>query len=97
MRLLWLRLVEPGFAAINLGTGHGASVREVVDAARRVTGVDFDPALGPRREGDPPRLVASNILAHERLGWTPQQHLLEQILGDAWAWHRAHPDGYKAS
>lgn len=88
-------LQTPGCEAINLGTGHGASVREVIAAAERVTGRAVPLVVGPRRAGDPPRLVASNRLAHERLGWQPQESSMERILSDAWQWHQAHPHGYQ--
>ncbi len=84
----------PGFEAINLGTGHGASVREVLAAAGAVTGREIPVRVGPRREGDPPRLVASNARARERLGWQPECSGIERILSDAFAWHREHPQGY---
>lgn len=87
----------PGFEALNLGTGRGASVKEVLAAARAVTGHDIPLEVGPRRAGDPPVLVASNARAHERLGWTPAASSMERILGDAWAWHREHPRGYGAA
>jgi len=78
--------VEP--QAINLGTGNGYSVREVVDAARRVTGMDFKVLEGGRREGDPPVLVAAVDRAKATLGWTAQESSLEQIMASAWNWHR---------
>jgi UDP-glucose 4-epimerase len=90
-------LAEPGFEAINLGTGEGASVREVVAAACRVSDIDLRPEIGGRRAGDPPRLVASKERAAQRLGWIPEHSSLERILADAWAWHRAHPSGYPRS
>jgi UDP-glucose 4-epimerase len=77
----------------NLGSGTGASVQEVVAAAGRVTGRRIAVPVGPRRAGDPPRLVASHARAQRDLGWQPRRDL-EAILADAWAWHRAHPDGY---
>ena len=87
-------LGEPGFEALNLGTGHGASVKEVLAAARTVTGHDIPLEVGPRRAGDPPKLVASNARARARLGWEPSASSMERILADAWAWHQAHPEGY---
>ncbi len=78
----------------NLGNGNGYSVKEVIDAAREVTGHPIRARLEPRRPGDPPRLVASAARAKEVLGWRPQQPGLRAILEDAWAWHRAHPEGY---
>ena len=78
--------VEP--QAINLGTGNGYSVREVVNVARRVTGVDFKVVESGRREGDPPVLVAAVDRAKTTLGWTAQESGLEEIMASAWDWHR---------
>jgi UDP-glucose 4-epimerase len=89
-----LEAAEPGRHAIyNLGTGDGYTVKEVVDAARRVTGRDFTAREEPRRPGDPPELVASSDRIREELGWVPEKGL-EDMIADAWAWHQAHPDGY---
>jgi len=81
---------------LNLGTGSGCSVREVIEAATRVSGraVPFEQA--PRREGDPPRLVADASRARSVLGWTPKQPSLDTIVRSAWEWMQAHPDGYQA-
>ncbi len=81
--------------ALNLGTGAGRSVREVVDAARRVTGRAIATIERPRRPGDPPALVAAIGLAADVLGWRARQSSLEEILESAWRWHRAHPHGYR--
>ncbi|HTQ44933.1 MAG TPA: UDP-glucose 4-epimerase GalE [Polyangiaceae bacterium] len=70
--------------AINLGTGAGHSVAEVVDVARRVTGRTIRVEKGPRRAGDPPRLVASVERAARVLGWRARRATLEQIVRDAW-------------
>lgn len=80
--------------AYNLGTGAGYSVREVIDAARRITGCAIPVVEEGRRAGDPAELVASALKARHELGWVPKQSDLETILADAWAWHRAHPQGY---
>jgi UDP-glucose 4-epimerase len=77
----------------NLGSAHGYSVREVIETARAVTGREIMAVDDPRRDGDPPRLVASNALARSGLGWEPERSL-EDMVRDAWAWHQAHPDGY---
>jgi UDP-glucose 4-epimerase len=71
--------------AFNLGTGRGHSVREVIDAARTVTGRDIPVVFGPRREGDPPVLVASNDRAKKTLGWEATRSSLERIVADAWS------------
>jgi UDP-glucose 4-epimerase len=78
----------------NLGTSAGYSVRQVVDAVRRVTGREFEVREEDRRAGDPPRLVAANAKAREGLGWVPEKSL-DEIVADAWAWHSAHPAGYE--
>ncbi len=78
----------------NLGTSTGFSVREVLGAAARVAGRDIPHTIGPRRTGDPPVLVASTARARETLGWEPRRSTLDEMLGSAWAWRRAHPAGY---
>ena len=89
-----LEAVEPGRHAIyNLGTGHGFTVKEVVEAARRVTGREIPAREEPRRPGDPPELVASSDRIRGELGWEPRKGL-DEMIADAWAWQQAHPDGY---
>ena len=82
---------------INLGTGHGVSVREILSVTGSVTGHLVEPADSPRRPGDPARLVASNERAKERLDWSPEHSEPEEILRSAWEWHAAHPGGYAAN
>lgn len=78
--------------AINLGSGTGFSVLEVVETVRRVTGRDVPTAFGPRRPGDPARLVASSTLAERELGWRPRHSDLDDIVRTAWDWDRSrHP------
>jgi UDP-glucose 4-epimerase len=77
----------------NLGTGHGYTVKEVVDTARKVTGNDIPAHEEPRRAGDPASLVAASDRIRDELGWEPEKSL-EDMIADAWAWHQAHPDGY---
>ncbi|SEM93464.1 UDP-glucose 4-epimerase GalE [Lihuaxuella thermophila] len=79
--------------AFNLGTGHGYSVKEVIDMCEKVTGKKATVEYGARREGDPPKLVASSEKMHRVLGWKPT-HNLEDIVRTAWNWHRNHPNGY---
>jgi len=81
--------------AVNLGTGTGRSVREVVETARRVTGRAVPMVERPRRPGDPPELVAAVGRAATLLGWRPSHSSLEEILSSAWRWHQAHPQGYR--
>jgi len=78
----------------NLGTGHGYSVKQVIDMAKKITNIDFKVKMSPRREGDPAELVADNSLAQKELGFQPKYSDLETIIGSAWKWHREHPDGY---
>ena len=78
----------------NLGTGGGASVREVIDACRKVTGRKIEIAEKPRRPGDPPRLVASSKKIKDDLGWRPQFQSLDTIIESAWKWHQKFPSGY---
>jgi UDP-glucose 4-epimerase len=75
--------------AINLGTGSGFSVREVIDTTRRVTKKDFIVREMPRRPGDPPILVAAVDRAKDVLGWSAEGSGLEQIISSAWNWHQS--------
>ncbi len=72
----------------NLGNGTGFSVKELIAAARRVTGHPIPVEIKPRRDGDPARLVASSELAKANLGWTPNHPNLDDILASAWIWHQ---------
>jgi UDP-glucose 4-epimerase len=83
-----------GSQFINLGNGNGYSVKQVIDTAKKVTGRDIPVENAPRRAGDPPQLVGDSSKAREILGWNPQFPELEKIIESAWAWHKAHPDGY---
>src|SRR5436190_1961585 len=78
---------------VNVGTGRGASTREVVEGAKRVSGVKFATKDGPRRPGDPTEVFADNRRARALLGWEPRYDL-DGILESAWAWHSSHPKGY---
>jgi UDP-glucose 4-epimerase len=82
----------------NLGIGAGFSVRQVVDATAAVVGRPIPQAIGPRRVGDPPVLVAAADRAREVLGWTAARPTLEEMIGSAWAWRRANLDdeGHRA-
>lgn len=75
-------------AAFNLGNGNGYSIRQVIEAARRVTGRDFLVESGPRRTGDPAVLVADSRLARNDLGWRPEHAELEEIIRHAWVWEK---------
>jgi len=95
LRALDVQLDDGSAVAVNLGTGAGRSVREVVEAARRVTGRPVPTVERPRRPGDPPELVAAVGRAASVLGWRAAHSSLEEILGSAWRWHQAHPHGYR--
>jgi UDP-glucose 4-epimerase len=86
-----------GFRVLNLGGGSGHSVLEVLAAVERVTGGPVPRLEGPRRPGDPARLVASTRRAAEALGWAPRAGSLEAIVESAWRWRRRHPAGYAAT
>jgi UDP-glucose-4-epimerase GalE len=77
------------FEALNVGTGRGWSVLEVIEAVERALGQPVPRTLGPRRAGDPPSLVADPARALARLNWRPQSSDLDQIMASALRWHRA--------
>jgi UDP-glucose-4-epimerase GalE len=83
-------------ATVNLGAGRGYSVREVIAACEQVTGVAVVVEEGPRRQGDPPLLVAGADRAESVLGWRPERSDLPTMVGDAWRWHRGHQEGYRS-
>jgi UDP-glucose 4-epimerase len=87
--------LAPGIEIANLGSGSGFSVREVVAVAETTVGRPLPHEVGERRAGDPPVLVASNDKAAALLGWRPARGTLEEMIGSAWAWHEAHPNGYE--
>jgi UDP-glucose 4-epimerase len=82
---------------LNLGTGHGYSVLEVIEAARQATGRKIAIRMEPPRAGDPPRLVADPAKAKKILGWQPMRSDLRSIIGSAWEWRQRHPRGYSPS
>ncbi len=84
---------EDEHQVFNLGNGDGFSVREVIEAASKVTGTQVLAREAPRRPGDPPMLVAASDRIRAELGWAPTKKL-EQMIADAWAFAQAHPDGY---
>jgi UDP-glucose 4-epimerase len=75
-------------AIFNLGCGQGYSVKEVIDAAQRVTGQSIKVDMQGRRAGDPAVLIASSAEIRDTLGWVPRNELLDDIVGSAWAWMR---------
>lgn len=90
-----LRAIESDIVgAVNLGTGHGYSVKEIVESARRVTGHAVPAEVTPRRPGDPDKLVAKVGLAEKLLGWKASYTEIDAIVESAWKWHVKHPNGY---
>ncbi len=73
----------------NLGSGEGLSVRQIMDAMARVTGIDFEPEIQPRRPGDPDRIVASGELAARDLDWQ-MRHDIDDMVDSAWQARKAH-------
>ncbi|MBA3778183.1 MAG: UDP-glucose 4-epimerase GalE [Chloroflexi bacterium] len=84
----------PGLEVCNLGSGSGFSVWEVLRAAQEAVGAPIPHEVGARRAGDPPVLVATNDRARDVLGWTPRRGTLQEMIGSAWRWRQAHPQGY---
>jgi UDP-glucose 4-epimerase len=89
-----LALNSSGSEFYNLGTGGGASVRQVIDACRKVTGRKIEVVEKPRRPGDPARLIAASDKIRHELGWKPQFQSLDRIIESAWKWHQKFPQGY---
>jgi UDP-glucose 4-epimerase len=79
---------------LNLGTGDGYSVMEVIETARKVTGKAIQTKIEARRPGDPPKLVADARKAKKVLGWKPTMSDLPSILRSQWEWQKKHPNGY---
>lgn len=78
----------------NLGNGSGYSVKQVISAVQKVTGIKIATEMADRRPGDPPRLIAGAAKARKVLGWKPAYPEIETIVESAWKWHKAHPKGY---
>jgi UDP-glucose 4-epimerase len=90
-----MEALRPGDARFyNLGIGRGYSVKEVIDAARRVTGLDIPVEYGARRPGDPAVLYANAEKIRDELGWSAKYTDIESIVATAWNWFRNHPCGY---
>ena len=85
---------QPQNRVYNLGMGHGYSNIEVLEAARKVTGMPIPSTFGPRRPGDPPILIAKADRARTELGWTPNHREIEPIVESAWRWKVKYPKGY---
>ncbi|NKD39713.1 UDP-glucose 4-epimerase GalE [Enterococcus casseliflavus] len=95
--LLALEYLQKGNESnvFNLGSNHGYSVKEMVEAARNVTKKEIPARVAPRRAGDPSTLVASSEKARKVLGWKPVYTDVEAIIETAWNWHVSHPNGYQ--
>lgn len=89
------KMDDIGPQKLNLGNGEGYSVKEVVDAARKITGHPIPSRISDRRLGDPAVLVASSQRTHTLLGVTFRYPEIQQIVESAWKWHSNNPDGYK--
>ena len=88
-------LLETGKSAVfNLGTGKGFSVREIIEAAKRITGRNIPEKISSRRSGDPAVLVADAGKIYEKLGWKAKISL-DEMIESAWHWYRLHPSGYR--
>ncbi len=85
---------QKGAFLYNLGNGGGYSVKEVIDVSRKITGCPIPEKIGPRRPGDPPKLVGSSKKISRDLGWNPKFPSLESIIESAWLWHKEYPSGY---
>jgi len=91
-----LERLEPGVGmCLNLGTGRGFSVREVIESCRRVSGHAIPAEIGTRRPGDPPELVADPRRAREALDWVASYTEIDSIVETAWRWHENHPMGFE--
>jgi UDP-glucose 4-epimerase len=91
-----LERLEPGKGiCVNLGTGKGISVREIIDACREVTGHEIPVVMGARRAGDPAELIADARLASELLDWKAKYTDVRDVVETAWRWHQSHPQGYR--
>jgi UDP-glucose 4-epimerase len=91
-----LQYLEQGGAndVFNVGAGRGYSNLDVINALKRISGVDFPMELLPRRPGDPAQLIADVEKIDRQLGWRAQHSDLDTIVGSAWKWQSSHPDGY---
>ncbi|MBO6304596.1 MAG: UDP-glucose 4-epimerase GalE [Selenomonadaceae bacterium] len=80
---------------MNLGNGKGFSVKEMIEAAKVVTGKEIKVEMGERRAGDPAVLIASSEKAKRILNWQPKFIDVKDIIASAWSWHKSHPEGFK--
>ncbi len=94
----WLALQNIRFnkksCTYNLGNGNGFTVKEIIEACKKVTGIDFKVEVAGRRAGDPSTLIASSEKVIKELGWKPKFDELDKIIETAWVWHQNKPNGY---
>jgi len=84
-----------GFRAYNVGASQGYSVLEVINFLKKVSGIDKEISIAPRREGDPSKLTAGIDKIRKELSWEPKYSDLETIIKSSWLWHKNHPNGFK--
>jgi UDP-glucose 4-epimerase len=89
-----LALHSPRSGHYNLGTGNGCSVKEIIEASRKITGHAIPAELVGRRPGDPPRLIGCSDFAKKELGWKPRFENAEAVVQSAWDWAKNNPEGY---
>jgi UDP-glucose 4-epimerase len=92
--ILAMKAIDQQSRTYNLGNGQGFSIKQVIEAARKITGHAIPYKIGPRRPGDPAVLIASSEKIRKELNWQPKYPDLESIIQSAWDWHKAHPHGY---
>jgi UDP-glucose 4-epimerase len=93
--ILALDHLDKPLGAFNLGTKHGFSVKQLVDAVETVTGKPLPVEYGPRRAGDPPALVADSTRIRTELGWNPTRSTVEHMIQGTWDWMSHNPSGYR--
>ncbi len=93
--ILALRALDQGSRVYNLGNGQGFTVKEVIEAARDITGHPIPAEIGARRPGDPAILIASSDKIRRELEWKPRYPDVHDIIESAWKWHQDHPNGYE--
>jgi UDP-glucose 4-epimerase len=89
-----LEKLDATLGVFNLGTTNGFSVTQIVEAVEMTTDQTLPTAVGPRRAGDPPALIADSTRARTELGWNPVNSTLDAMIGSHWDWITAHPEGY---
>lgn len=92
--ILALEALESPLGIFNLGTTNGFSVSQIVEAVELTTDRELPVAIGPRRAGDPPALIADSTRARSVLGWNPVNSTLDAMIGSHWDWVTANPNGY---